>query len=381
MQAIYMDYNATTPVREEVRELFERTVRDTYGNPSSLYLVGRQAKALLDASREKVAGAINARPSEIVFTSGGSESVNLAIKGIALQRGGGHVITSAVEHPCVLETCRFLQTHGFAVTYVPVDDAGRVEISAVQEAIRDDTFLLTIMWANNETGVLQKIEKIGELARDRGIVFHTDAVQVLGKIPIDVRALSVDLLSLSGHKVCAPKGVGALYARRGIVFEPLIHGGGQERNLRSGTENVPGVAAMAEACRLAASEIDHESPRIRLLRDDLEKRILSGIPGSRVNGRGGDRLPNTSNVTFPGAEGEAVIIGLDEYEIAASSASACAASHADPSHVLLAMGLSREDAEATIRLSLGKHSTAGHIMRLGEILPGIITRLRSLTDR
>lgn len=376
---IYMDYNATTPVREDVRKVLEQAVWDCFGNPSSLHLPGRKAKALMDSSRQKVAEAIGARRTEIIFTGGGSESVNLAIKGIALKHAGGHLITSVVEHPCVIETCKFLEARGFEVTYLPVDRMGMIDPAGVEEAIRDDTCLISIMWANNETGVLQRVEKIGETAASRDIPFHTDAIQVLGKLPIDVKSLPVDLLSISGHKVYAPKGIGALFVRSGVTIEPLIHGGGQERGLRSGTENLPAIAAMAEACRLAVNEIPVETPRIRALRDALEKRILDEISASRVNGQTEARLPNTTNMTFPGAEGEAIVIGLDEAEIAASSASACAASHTEPSSVLLAMGLSREEAEASIRLSLGKFSTADHIERLLAVLPGIVERLRSLT--
>jgi cysteine desulfurase len=375
-----MDYNATTPVREEVGREFARIVRDCFGNPSSLHLPGRKAKMLMDSSREKVAEAVGARRTEIVFTSGGSESVNLAIKGAALKREKGHLITSAVEHPCVLETCRFLEKSGFEVTYLPVDSDGRVGLAAIEGAIREDTFLISIMWANNETGVLQRVDKIGEMARSHGILFHTDAVQVLGKLTVDVESFPVDLLSISGHKVYAPKGIGALFVRRGTALEPLIHGGGQEKSLRSGTENLPGIAAMAEACHLASQEISSESARVQELRESMEERILAEVAGAWINGRKKDRLPNTTNVTFPGAEGEAVVIGLDEVEISASSASACAAGHTDPSEVLLAMGLSREEAEATIRLSLGKYSTADHINRLMAVLPGIVKRLRDLTN-
>ncbi len=379
MQEIYMDYNATTPVREEVREVLEQAFWDCFANPSSLHLPGRKAKALMDSSRQKVAEAIGARRTEVIFTSGGSESVNLAIKGIAMKRTGGHLITSAIEHPCVIETCKFLESRGFEVTYLPVDGMGLIDPAGIEEAIRDDTCLISIMWANNETGVLQRVEKIGEIAASRGVPFHTDAVQVLGKLPIDAKSLPVDLLSISGHKVYAPKGIGALFVRSGVMIEPLIHGGGQERGLRSGTENLPAIAAMAEACRLAVNEMPAEAPRIQALRDALERRILDEVGASRVNGQTEARLPNTTNMTFPGAEGEAIVIGLDEAEIAASSASACAASHMEPSSVLLAMGLSREEAEASIRLSLGKFSTEDHVERLLGVLPGIVERLRSLT--
>jgi cysteine desulfurase len=375
-----MDYNATTPVREEVLAELERAVRDCFGNPSSLHLPGRKAKVLMDSSRHKISDAIGAKRTEIFFTSGGSESANLAIKGIASKHGGGHLITSSVEHPCVIESCKYLQTVGFEVTYLPVDHLGLVDLAAIEEAIREDTLLISIMWANNETGVVQPVAKIGEIARNRGIMFHTDAVQVFGKLSVDVGSLPIDLLSISGHKIYAPKGIGALFVRRGVAVEPLIHGGGQERSLRSGTENLPGIAALAVACHLAAKEARKESDRVRTLRENLEERILAEIPGSQVNGRTAPRLSNTTNVTFPGAEGEAVVIGLDEAEIAASSASACSASRTDPSHVLIAMGLSREEAEASIRLSLGKYSTADHIDRLLTVLPGIVKHLRDLTS-
>ncbi|NIM20622.1 MAG: aminotransferase class V-fold PLP-dependent enzyme [Candidatus Latescibacteria bacterium] len=380
MEEIYMDYNSTAPIRAEVCDVVEKTIRDCHANPSSLHLPGRRAKAVLDDAREKVAEALGARSSEIIFVSGGSESNNAAIKGIAWGRRGGHIITSAIEHPAVLETCRFLESRGFSVTYVGVGSSGRVDPEAVAEAVRDDTCLITIMWANNETGVIQPVDEIARIASEHGIVIHTDAVQAFGKVPVDVSGIPVGLLSISGHKVYAPKGVGVLYVRRGIVCEALVHGGGQERGMRSGTENLPGIAGMGEAASLAVREIKKEAPRLAKLRKKLETGILKKISGSRINGDHPERLPNTTNAAFPGAEGEAVLISLDELGIAASSASACAANHADASHVLLAMGLSREDAEASMRFSLGKFSESRHIEKLLDLLPGIVERLRSLTQ-
>ncbi len=375
-----MDYNATTPAREEILEILDQTVRESYANPSSSHLPGRRAKAVMDEAREKTAEKLDVRPSEIFFTSGGSESNNLAIKGTAWKRQSGHIISSEIEHPAVMEPCRFLESRGFSVTYVPVDASGRVDPNAVAEAIREDTILITIMWANNETGVIQPVEEISRIARMRGILFHTDAVQAFGKVPVDVVDNPIDMLSISGHKLYGPRGVGVLYVRRAVRLEALVHGGGQERGVRGGTENLPGIAAMAEACRLAAEERDREAQRIASLRDSLEERILNRIPGTSINGNRSARIPNTSNITFRGAEGEAVIFNLDEFGIAASSASACAASHTEPSRVLLAMGLSKEEADASVRFSLGRWSEVSHVERLLDVLPGIIERLRSLTS-
>jgi cysteine desulfurase len=381
LEEIYLDYNATTPVREEVLEIMNRVSRDCYANPSSLHFPGRRAKAVMDEARETIAGALGAGPSEIIFTSGGTESCNLAVAGITLGRPAGHLIASAIEHPAVLETCRFLEKRGYQLTLVPVGSSGLVDPAVVEAAVRQDTCLISIMWANNETGVVQPIGEIAAVARRHGIPFFTDAVQAFGKIPIDLGDGAIDMLSLSGHKIYAPKGVGALYIRRRIRPAALIHGGGQEKNLRSGTENVPGIAALAEASRLAVAEQADEMRRLAALRNALEERILSEIPQTWVNGGGVERIPNTSSLTFSSTESEAVLVGLDEFGIAASSASACSAAHTDPSHVLLAMGLNREQAAATLRFSFGRLSTTAHIDKVLDVLTSVVRRLRALSHR
>lgn len=379
MHEIYMDYNATTPVRSEVLEKMTLAMHEGYANASSVHTPGRRAKSHLDEARERVAESLGARPSEVVFTAGGSESDNLAIKGVAWARGGGHIITSAVEHPAVLNACRFLEKQGFAVTYLPVDRLGRVSLDAVADALRSNTILISIMWANNETGVLQPVGEIARIARERGVLFHTDAVQAFGKVPVSVSDVPVDMLAVSGHKFYAPKGVGALYVRRGIELESLVHGGGQEKGRRSGTESIPMAAALGAACSLAVEELANEAARIGALRDELENRVLSTVARASINGAGAERLPNTSNITFEGAEGEAILISLDEHGIAASSASACSAGHGEPSHVLTAMGLTKAEAESAMRFSLGKFSNSGHVNAIYAVLPSIVERLRGLT--
>jgi cysteine desulfurase len=376
---VYMDYNATTPVRGEVAERLRELTERVYGNASSVHWAGREAKRVLDESRERVAAVLGVRPSEVVFTGGGSESDNLAIKGIAWARGKGRIVTSAIKHPAVLETCRFLASRGFEVVEVPPRPNGRVDVDAFAEAIDDSSVLVSLMWANNETGVLQPVEEVAELARSRGVPFHTDAVQAFGKVAVDLRRVPADLVALSGHKFYAPKGVGVLIVRRGLLPEPLVHGGGQEKGRRSGTENVPAIGAFALACELAAEEVESEARRIGALRDRLERSILEKIPGARVNGADAPRVPNTSNVTFEGVEAEAILVSLDEAGVGVSSASACAAGHTDPSHVLTAMGMSREEAEGTLRFSLGLWSSDAHVDRVVEVLPGIVDRLRRLS--
>jgi cysteine desulfurase len=375
---VYLDYNATTPVCAEAARSYQAVTKDGFGNPSSIHYAGRRAKAVLDLSRERIAATLGVRPGEVYFTSGGTEGNNLAIRGVAGSKAKGHVIVSGVEHPAVLNTCRELEGSVFEVTCLPVDSSGRVDPQAVADAIRDDTILVTVMWVNNETGVIQPVEAIGEITRERGVLFHTDAVQAFGRIPMDLAKLPVDLLTISGHKFCAPKGAGALYCRRGLKLAPTVFGGGQERGLRSGTENVPAIAAMAEAAELASAETDEQSARQAKLRDDLEAGILARIDRTTVNGAGAPRVANTSNIGFPGVDGEAILIALDEQRIAVSSASACAASHSEPSHVLLSMGLSRAEAESSIRFSLGRFSLVRDVDRCLEVLPGVIGRLRRL---
>jgi len=373
---VYMDYNATAPARAEAIDVWRGVSTECFGNASSSHAAGRRAKEALDAAREVIAGTVGARASEVVFTAGGTESDNLAVKGVALARGAGHVVTSVIEHPAVLEACRALERGGFDVTYLPVDGDGVVDPDDVRRAIRRDTVLVSIMWVNNETGVIQPVPEVGAVAREMGVVFHTDAVQAYGRLAVD--AGGVDLLSISGHKFCGPKGVGALVVRRSVSLEPVIHGGGQESNRRSGTYNAPGAAAMAEAARLAHEEMVTERGRLARLRDRLEAGAVASIADVHVNGAGAERVANTSNIRFAGADGEAVLIALDELGIAASSASACAASRSEPSHVLVAMGLSRREAEDSMRFSLGRFSTEGDVDRLLEVLPGVVARIRSL---
>jgi cysteine desulfurase len=376
-RSVYMDYNATSPARRKALEVFGRVATECAGNASSTHGPGRRAKAVLDDARETLAAAVNARAPEVVFTSGGTEGDNTAVKGVALARGGGHVVTTEVEHPAVLESCRWLEARGFEVTYLGVDGDGRVDPRDVGRAVRPDTALITVMWVNNETGVIQPVDEIGAVARQRGIPYHSDAVQAFGRVPIDLETTPVDLLTISGHKFGAPSGTGALVVRRGIEFVPLVSGGGQERNRRSGTYNVPGAAAMATAAQLAVDELDTEPERQTRLRDRLEAGTMERVPDARVNGAGAPRVGNTTNVRFDGADGEAVLVALDGRGVAASSASACAASRNDPSYVLMAMGLSRRQAEDSMRFSLGRHSTEDDVDTVLDLLPGVIEGVRS----
>ncbi len=375
---VYMDYNATTPVRDEALEIMREAFREGFGNPSSVHYAGRRAKKILDEAREKLASTMSARASEIIFTAGGSESANLAIKGMAAGRNSGHVVTTVVEHPAVLETCRTLTARGVEVSFLPVDGEGRVDPQAVRDEIRPDTFLVCVMWVNNETGVIQPVEAVGDIARDRGVLFFSDAVQAYPRLPVDVSRTPIDMLSISGHKLNAPMGVGALYVRSGIELAPFVDGGGQERRLRSGTENIPAIAALGEAGRLAHAEMEKETERVGKCRDRLEAGILAGIPRSTVNGAGAARVANTANVRFAGANGEEVVLALDEKRIAVSSASACAATHTGPSHVLTAMGLSRLEAEECVRFSLGRYSSEEDVDVCLSVLPGIVERIRSV---
>lgn len=356
--------------------MFTRVLRDGFGNSSSAHFAGRRAKTILDESRERIAGTLGAAPAELYFTSGGTEGDNLAIVGVSAKQERGHIVTSEIEHPAVLETCRYLGSRGFDVSYVPVNAEGRVEPGRVRDAIRDDTILITIMWVNNETGVIQPIEEIGGIARNRGVLFHTDAVQAYGRVRVDVSNTPVDMLTISGHKFCAPKGTGAVYVRRGVEIMTTSHGGGQERGVRSGTENLPGLAAMSAAAELACAERDAESSRIAALRNRLEAGAVGSIPETIVNGGGSPRVANTSNVRFPGADGEEILIALDEHRIAVSSASACAAGSDEPSHVLMAMGLSRREAEDSVRFSLGRFSGPEDVDRCLEVLPEVVERIR-----
>lgn len=379
---IYLDYNATTPVHPGVMAAMQVCFEEQFGNPSSFYRIGREAKQKLHEARVKIAAAIGADPGEIYFTSGGTESDNLALRGTAkaLEKKGRHIITSAVEHHAVLNACRDLQEDGFHVSYLPVDADGRVDPETLAGSITSETILISVMYANNETGVIQPLEEIGKIARAREIVFHTDAVQAAGKIPIDVSAIRADLLSLAGHKLYGPKGVGALYVRKGTALRPLLTGGRHEKGLRAGTENVPGIVGLGEAFALFAKEPDAESKRLRRLRDRLEQGLKKNIPDVRINGCGAPRIANTANVVFPSVDGESVLLHLDLKEIYASSGSACATGSPEPSHVLKAMGLGPREAQGSVRFSLGRGTTAEEIDTTVETVAEIIGRLRNISS-
>jgi cysteine desulfurase len=381
VKTVYMDNAATTPVDPRVAEVIHDFFIKQYGNASSIHGLGREAREAIDNSRQVVAKVIGAEDEEIIFTSGGTESDNLALKGIAFSDKydeGKHIITSGIEHSAILKTAKFLEKQGFEVTYLPVDREGLVNVDDVQNAIRTDTILISIMHANNEIGTIQPLEEIGKLARENNIVFHTDAVQSIGKLNVDVNKLGVDLLSMSGHKLHGPKGVGALYIRKDTAIEPLLHGGGHEYNLRSGTENVPGIVGFAKAMELATTDLDKKASYMRRLRDNLIDGVLSKIEGSYLNGHRTKRLPNNANFRFDQINGEALILDLDMNGISASTGSACGSHSAEPSHVLLALGLSHNEAESSLRLTLSTGTTDADVEYVLEILPKSISKLRAL---
>ena len=378
---IYLDHAATTPMDRRAVEAMAPYLSESFGNPSSLYALGRTSRRVQDAAREAVAAALGARPSEVVFTSGGSESDNAAILGALHARTmvGSHVITSAIEHHAVLHTCEHLQLLGVEVTYLPVDQHGLVDPAAVAQALRPNTALVSVMYANNEIGTIQPIAEIARVAHQGGALMHTDAVQAAGALPLDVARLGVDLLSLSGHKFYGPKGVGVLYVRRGVAWAAVQHGGSQERGRRAGTENVPGIVALATALRLAVEEMPANNARSQAARDLLQQGILTSVPDVRVNGHPTERLPNNLNVSFVGVEGESILLNLDTHGIAASSGSACAAGSIDPSHVLKALGLPLSVAGGAVRFTTGRATTEAEVARVIEVLPGIVAKLRALT--
>ncbi|MDH7577448.1 MAG: cysteine desulfurase NifS [Bacillota bacterium] len=378
MRKVYLDHAATTPLHPEVSSLMCEFMAETFGNPSSLHSFGREARKWMEEARQKVAELIGAASEEIIFTSGGTEADNLTILGVAWSRQekGNHLITSAIEHHAVLDTCEFLARNGFEVTVLPVDGYGVVDPDAVRRAIRKNTILISIMHANNEIGTIEPIEEIGRIAREHGVVFHTDAVQTAGKIPVNVVDLGVDLLSLSAHKIYGPKGVGALYIRKGIRIKPVLHGGGQERKLRSGTENTIGIVGFGKAAEIAARDLEQEISRTRALRDRLIQGVFEKIPEVRLNGHPEQRLPHNANFSFSYVEGESLILGLDLQGIAASSGSACSSRSLQPSHVLKALGLPPELVHGSVRMTLGRANTGEDIDYVLEVLPGIVERLR-----
>ncbi len=378
---IYLDHNATTPVDPAVADAVARALTGVFGNASSVHYFGQQAKAALDDARSAVASLVGGDPSEIVFCAGGTEADNLAIRGVAEAAeasGRRHLVASAIEHEAVLNTLKALARRGWTTTIVPVDGRGVVSPAQVSAAITDGTALVSIMHANNEVGTIQPIAELARLAHERGALFHTDAVQSTGKIRVDVRSLGVDLLSLSAHKFYGPKGIGALWVRRGARLAPAITGGRQERNRRAGTENVPGIVGLGVAATLAARRLPTESERLVALRDRLEAGILAAVPRTQVNGAGADRVPNTTNISFDGVEAESLLIALDLEEIAVSTGSACSSGTLEPSHVLAAMGLPFERTQGSIRFSLGLGTTEQEVDRVVGVLPGVVQKLRAL---
>lgn len=378
---VYMDNAATTPVKKEVLDSMIPYFKEFYGNPSSIYKKGREAKKALDESREKVAKILGASSREIYFTSGGSESDNWAIKGVAFgnKDKGNHIITTKIEHHAVLHTCEYLERNGFDVTYLDVDEYGMINLEDLKNAITDKTILISVIYANNEVGTIQPISEIGKIAKQNNIYFHTDAVQAIGNIEIDVEDLNIDLLSLSAHKLYGPKGVGALYIRKSVKLHPYIHGGAQERNRRAGTESIPNIVGLTKALEIAYENIESHNEKLILLRDKLIKNIMDNISHVKLNGHPEKRLPGNVNVSLKFIEGEALLLSLDMVGIAASSGSACTSGSLDPSHVLLAMGLPHEIAHGSLRLSLGDFNEEDEIDYVVENLKKIVDRLRAMS--
>lgn len=381
MQKVYLDHASTTFTRPEVVEAMLPYFTQQFGNPSSVYEIARSNRKAVDDAREMVGSILGATSAEIFFTGSGTEADNWAIKGIAEAYAdkGKHIITSAIEHHAVLHTCQYLERNGYEVTYLPVDQDGKISLTELEAAIREDTILITIMYANNEIGTIQPIEEIGKIAREKRIIFHTDAVQAVGAVPIDVEKMQIDLLSLSGHKIYGPKGIGVLYIRKGIKIKPLLHGGAQERNRRAGTENVPAIVGLAKALQLAAEGMEENTQKMKELRDYFVEELPKRIPYIRLNGHPTDRLPGNVNYSFRFIEGESLLIALDMKGIFASSGSACTSGSLDPSHVLLAIGLPHEIAHGSLRISVGPENTKEEIDYVLEILPQIVQRLRDMS--
>jgi len=381
MRKIYLDHAATTPIHPDVVEAMLPYFSDAYGNPSSIHSLGQEAKAAVEEARDKVADIIGSQPEEIIFTSGGTEADNLAVKGSvhANRNRGNHIITTSIEHHAVLEPCEFLEEQGFEVTYLPVDRNGLVDPDDVVEAITDKTILISVMHANNEIGTLEPVGKIGQIAREKGVYFHTDAVQTIGHIPVNVDKLGVDLLAMSAHKLNGPKGIGALYVRKGTRISPFMHGGGQERGRRASTENVPAIVGLGRAVEIAQQEMEGEVPRLTSLRDNLIRGLFERIDQIHLNGHPSDRLPNNVNISVAFVEGESMAISLDLEGIAASTGSACTSSAIEASHVLLAIGLPGDLARSSLRFTLGRGTTDEDIDRVLEVMPRIVARLRSMS--
>lgn len=380
MNRIYLDNAATTPLKKEVLDAMMPYLSNRFGNPSSLYSYGQEAKKAIEEARDKVAAAIGANADEIFFTSGGTESDNWALKGAAyaLKDKGNHIITSSVEHHAILHTCQYLESQGFEITYLPVDEYGLVDPNELKKVIKDNTILASIMYANNEIGTIEPIQELANVSHEKGVLFHTDAVQAVGNVPIDVKKLDVDMLSMSAHKIYGPKGVGALYIRKGLRIDTLLQGGAQERNRRAGTENVAGIVGFGTAIELITKNIDEHIKKLTRLRDKLIDGILK-IPYTRLNGHPIKRLPGNVNVSFEFVDGESLILSLDMEGICVSSGSACTAGSIDPSHVLLAIGLPEEIAHGSLRLTIGEENTEEEIDTVINKLPKIVDRLRQMS--
>ena len=378
---IYMDHSATSPVDPEVFEAMKPYFINSFGNASTLYSLGREAKNAIEAARQEVATIIGAEPKEIIFTSGGTESDNIAILGTArkLKNKGKHIITSDIEHPAVDETCKYLEKNGYTVTYLPVYEEGIVRVKDLEDAITDETILITIMHANNEIGTIQPIVEIGKIANEKGIYFHTDAVQTVGKIPVNVKEMNVDMLSLSSHKLYGPKGIGALYIKKGVRIEPIMYGGGHERGFRPGTENVPGIVGLGKACSIANQNLEGNAQKLTNLRDKLIDSVLSENKDSYLNGHRTKRLPNNANFRFDAIEGESLILHLDSKGIAASTGSACSSTKLEASHVLLAIGLEKEEAHGSLRISLGIENTEEDIEYSITAIKEVVDKLRKMS--
>jgi len=381
MRRIYLDHAATTPTRPEVVKVMLPFFADAFGNPSSIHSYGREAKGVVEEARTKVAELMGARSEEIIFTSGGTEADNYALKGVAYanEHKGNHIITTPIEHHAVLEVCKFLERRGFRITYLPVDKYGLVDLDDVKKAITAKTILISVMHASNEVGTIEPVEKIGKIAREAGVYFHTDAVQTVGHIPVNVDELNLDLLAISGHKLYGPKGVGALYVRKGTKLVSLMHGGEQEKRRRAGTESVPAIVGLGRAVELAGQEMVKEAERLTYLRDRLIKGLGEKIDHIHLNGHPTRRLPNNVNVSVDFVEGESMLLSLDLEGICASTGSACSSASLEPSHVLLALGLPPEQAHGSLRFTLGRDNTEADVDRVVEVLAGIVARLRAMS--
>ncbi len=380
MRKVYLDNNASTAVDPRVVSLMAPLFLEDFGNAASIHGFGQRARSAVEAARRKVASLLNAQPKDIVFTAGGTESDNTAVRGVASHHRdrGRHLITTAIEHPAVLKSCERLQEEGFEVTYLEVDDQGLIRVDQLESGLREDTVLVSVMHANNEVGSIQPLDVISRLVKANGTLFHTDAVQSVGKIPVDLRALKVDLLSLSAHKLHGPKGVGALFAGSDVAMDPLLLGGSHERSRRAGTENVPGIAGLGEACQLAGASLEDFDSRVRNLRDQLERGILESVPDTLVNGTRDRRMPHVTNISFLGLEGEALLIALDFQGIAVSTGAACSSGSLAPSHVLTAMGLERSRVQGAIRFSLSRMTTKEDIDYVLNTLPPTVARMREM---